>query len=239
MSYSKSIDLYDDGIGKVQYIDHMGNDKTIVNAARVSFGQDNELPVDDRDEKLIRYLIKNKHTSPFEHCSLTFKFTVPLFVRGQHHRHRTWSYNEISRRYTEENIQFFEPKTFRTQHDKNRQASNDDEIDPVTMCKDFFCGKDIPIKMSSMVVEHHRQCLNLYNRMLEQGICREQARGVLPQNIYTSYYGTVNLHNLIKFILLRDDEHAQKEIQVVARACKEIAKDLFPAAMRAFDELRV
>ena len=123
--------LYDDNIGSVEYVQHMGDDLTIVNAARVSFGvEKNE--VDERDKKLIRYLVKNRHTSTLEHNVITFRFTVPLFVRGQHHRHRTWSYNEISRRYTAENLRFYEPKKFRTQHKSNRQASNASDLIDLT-----------------------------------------------------------------------------------------------------------
>ena len=93
-----SISLYDDDIGRVDYVNHMGSDLTVVNSARVSFGVEKQ-ELDGRDKKLINYLIKHKHTSTLEHCHVTFRFTVPLFVRSQHHRHRTWSYNEISRRY--------------------------------------------------------------------------------------------------------------------------------------------
>ena len=95
--YEKSISLYDDGIGAVHYVDHMGSDLTVVNSARVSFGV-NKSELDGRDRKLINYLIRHRHTSTLEHNSVTFKFVVPLYVRSQHHRHRTWSYNEISRR---------------------------------------------------------------------------------------------------------------------------------------------
>ena len=125
--YAKTIQLYGDGIGRVDYVQHMGSDLTVVNSARVSFGVEKE-ELDDRDRKLINYLIKHRHTSTLEHNLITFRFVVPLFVRSQHHRHRTWSYNEISRRYTDVNIQFYEPKQFRTQHKSNRQASNADEL---------------------------------------------------------------------------------------------------------------
>ena len=109
----------------------MGSDVTIVNSARVSFGKHVD-EVSDRDRKLIKYLIKHRHTSTLEHCVVTFRFKVPLYVRSQHHRHRTWSYNEISRRYTDENLEFYEPSLFRTQHKSNRQASNDDDqADPI------------------------------------------------------------------------------------------------------------
>ena len=129
---TKSIDLYGDGIGKVEYVEHMGSDLTIVNSARVSFGVHKE-ELDERDIKLIKYLIKHKHTSTLEHNFITFRFKVPLFIRSQHHRHRTWSYNEISRRYTDVNLEFYQPTEFRTQHKSNRQASNDERIDPVLM----------------------------------------------------------------------------------------------------------
>ena len=202
MSYEKSIELYGDGIGRVDYVESMGSDLTIVNSARVSFGTQKE-ELDGRDRKLINYLAKHKHTSTFEHNVVTFRFTVPLYVRSQHHRHRTWSYNEISRRYTDVNINFYEPEGFRTQHESNRQASNPDElIDP--------------------------------NMMKDAGVCREQARGVLPQNLYTEYYGTVNLSNLLKFIDLRSHEGAQWEIQKVAEACLDIADDLWPIAVKAY-----
>ena len=113
--------------GFIEVVDSLGNDLTVVNSARVSFGVEKH-ELEPRDIKLIKYLIKHKHTSTLEHCSVTFKFTVPLFVRSQHHRHRTWSYNEISRRYTDKNFQFYEPEQFRTQHKSNRQASNPDEL---------------------------------------------------------------------------------------------------------------
>ena len=105
-SYEKSVDLYGDAIGRVDYISHMGSDLTVVNSARVSFGSQRD-ELDKRDRKLIRYLIAHKHTSTLEHCVVTYKFTVPLYIRSQHHRHRTWSYNEISRRYTEKDLQFY------------------------------------------------------------------------------------------------------------------------------------
>ena len=181
------MDLYGDGIGSVELIDHMGSDLAVVNAARVSFGKHKDV-IDDNDKKLIKYLIKNHHTSPFEHCSITFRFSVPLLVRSQHHRHRTWSFNEISRRYTEENLEFYEPNAFRTQSENNRQASNEDElINPVMWTRDEG-GENLQFVASTIVKEHHKNCVNLYNRLLEEGVCREQARGVLPQNLYTQYY---------------------------------------------------
>ena len=189
--YQKRIDLYGDDIGKVEYVAHMGDDRTVVNSARVSFGKEVE-HISKKDEKLINYLIKHKHTSTLEHCNVTFRFKVPLFIRSQHHRHRTWSYNEISRRYTDFNLEFYEPNLFRKQSESNRQASVDELIDPVVYNDE---------SASEIIKQHHEASIFLYNGLLDSGICREQARGILPQNLYTEYYGTVNLNNLLKFIM--------------------------------------
>ena len=236
--YAKTIQLYDDGIGRVDYVQHMGSDLTVVNSARVSFGVEKE-ELDERDRKLINYLIKHRHTSTLEHNLITFRFVVPLFVRSQHHRHRTWSYNEISRRYTDVNIQFYEPKQFRTQHKSNRQASNAEElINPeIGYLPHILLG--YPKSSAAEAIQHHHEhSLKLFNSLIEAGVCREQARGVLPQNLYTEYYGSVNLSNLLKFIDLRTHMGAQWEIQKVAEACLEIATDLFPETVGAYRRIR-
>ena len=228
------IELYGDGIGKVQYIDHMGSDLTIVNSARVSFGV-NKTELDKRDKRLVNYLVKHKHTSTFEHNVITFKFTVPLFIRSQHHRHRTWSYNEISRRYTDKDLRFYEPTEFRSQHKSNRQASNPDEIcNPMLKIYSPACSNPVPVLASKVISNHHKNSVKLFDDLLDAGICREQARGVLPQNLYTEYYGTVNLNNLLKFVDLRIHEGAQWEIQRVAEACQEMAEQLWPVAVSSF-----
>ena len=159
---------------------------------------------------------------------------VPLFIRSQHHRHRTWSYNEISRRYTSVDIQFYEPESFRTQHKSNRQASNNVLINPDM---NEFRDRPLPVTphYASAAVKHHNaKSLDLFNKLLERGVCREQARGVLPQNLYTQYYGTVDIHNLLKFIDLRSHEGAQWEIQQVAKACLTIAEKYFPVTVEAW-----
>jgi len=240
--YQKSIELYGDGIGFVDYVAHSGTDLTVVNSARVSFGVEKS-ELDQRDKKLIRYLIRHKHTSTLEHCGITFRFTVPLYVRSQHHRHRTWSYNEISLRYTDVGIEFYEPKEFRTQHKSNRQASNAEElINPVMNAEDEnhpkFGEWIHSTTASELVAAHNADSLVLFNQLIEAGVCREQARGVLPQNLYTKYYGTVNLSNLLKFIDLRTHMGAQWEIQKVAEACLEIATDLFPETVGAYREIK-
>ena len=226
----RSIHVYRDGIGRVDLVDHMGTDLTIVNSARVSFGKHKET-IDEKDEKLVNYLVKHRHTSTFEHNVVTLRFVVPLFVRSQHHRHRTWSYNEISRRYTDVNIQFYEPTEFRTQHKSNRQASNPDETaDPM-----LFTPVE---KTSEAVRKHHEESMRLFDKMIEAGVCREQARGVLPQNMYTEYYGTVNLSNLLKFIDLRTHEGAQWEIQEMAKGMLKIIEKLYPTTVGAYNEVR-
>ena len=227
------IDLFEDSIGAVEYVSHMGTDLSVVNAARVSFGTEKN-SVDEKDIKLIGYLMNHNHSSPFEHCALTFKFTVPLFIRSQHHRHRTWAYNEISRRYTDIDIKFYEPKLFRTQHETNRQASKDKLIDPPLNDTLNRILPTPPYRASEAVRAHNARSLDLYNDLISRGVCREQARGVLPQNLYTEYFGTVNLHNLLKFVSLRTHQGAQWEIQKVAQACLRIAKGLFPHSVDAY-----
>ena len=229
----KSIYLYDDEIGRVDLIDHMGTDLTIVNSARVSFGV-NKSELEERDKRLIKYLVDHNHTSTFEHNVVTFRFVVPMFVRSQHMRHRTWSYNEISRRYTDKDIQFYTPENFRTQHESNRQASNLDDINPIIWpdLADYGHG----VSASQSIKQHVTNSMSLYNNLILRGVCREQARMVLPQNLYTEYYGTCNLNNLLKFVKLRSHEGAQWEIRQVAKACLEISSELWPTATSAFRE---
>lgn len=224
------VDLYGDDKGFVELVDHMGTDLTIVNSARVSFGKHKE-SLDAQDKKLINYLVEHKHTSTFEHNLVTFRVKVPLFVRSQHHRHRTWSYNEISRRYTDFNIEFYEPGAFRKQSKSNRQASDiDSSFNP------YMPTDSLDTLASYRVRDHHKKSLELYNKLMEAGVCREQARGVLPQNMYTEYYGTVNLNNLLKFVSLRIHEGAQWEIQELAQGMLKIAEGLWPIAVKAFRE---
>ena len=230
----RTIYLYDDKIGSVSLVAHMGTDLTIVNSARVSFGN-TKTELNDKDRRLIKFLVKHKHTSTFEHNVATFKFVVPLFVRSQHHRHRTWSYNEISRRYTEKNMAFYLPSEFRTQHRSNRQASNPEElINPGIWEEGWGRISKYNMTMSELLEIKTKECLETYKTMLDKGVCREQARMILPQNLYTEYYGTCNLSNLLKFIDLRTHEGAQWEIQKVAEACLDIASDLWPVAVESY-----
>lgn len=218
-----------DSIGHLRLIDHMGDDLRIVNAARVSFGRHSD-SFTDSDDRLLRFLLRNGHTSPFEHCVVTWLFKVPMFVRAQHMRHRTWSFNEVSRRYTSELVDFYLPKTFRKQHPSDRQASTSDQIDPVI---GYRWNQQ---SAHQAMVTAAKDALGLYEDMMVAGVAREMARMVLPQSLYTSYYGTIDLHNALRFIKLRSDEHAQWEIRRVAEAMQKQLRSLFPKVMQAWEE---
>lgn len=202
------------GQGWVGLVDQMGTETSIVNAARVSFGKI-RTEMDARDAGLVKYLIANHHSSPLEHVVFTFLVHCPLFVRSQWHRHRTWSYNEISRRYTQEDVTFFVPTELREQAESDRQASVvGDKIDQATY--------------REVIRKHNEASLAVYEQLLAAGVCREQARGVLPQNMMTTFWGTVDLSNLIKFLELRDSPHAQEEIKEYAQAIKQLIKPIVP-----------
>jgi thymidylate synthase (FAD) len=207
-----------DGQGWVGLIDRMGTESSIVNAARVSFGKIKQ-DIDEKDIVLLEYLIENRHTSPLEHLVFTFSIYCPLFIRGQWHRHRTWSYNEISRRYTEMDIEFFTPVKLRQQAKINRQASVNSSV---------FDDK----KLILSIDDHNKRSLELYENLLGQGVCREQARGVLSQNMMVTFWGTVNLNNLLHFLDLRDHDHAQLEIREYAIAIKKLIAPYIPSVAK-------
>ncbi len=219
--------LYEDNIGFVEYIQHMGNDLTIVNAARASTGKES-IEFNEKDKKLLNFLIKSGHTSTLEHNILTVRCKVPLFVSKQHMRHRTASYNEISRRYTAENIEFYFPDSLRPQDKKNRQATLQEEYNPILETT----GKTA----SETLHNHCEKTLQVYNEMIEKGVGRELARMYLPQNLYTTYWATANLHNWMGFINKRDHIDAQFEIKVLAQGIGNIIKELWPNAYEAYKE---
>jgi len=224
--------------GSVHLMQYMGEDGiTQVNAARASFMKE-VTEMSPRDYKLLEYCAREKHTSVFEHNMLTFRFKVPLFVARQHHRHRTWSYNEVSRRYTSEALDFYLPKTFRKQAANNRQASIDSDISDViwdpTLSEIQGSRHIWPISAYDTGKNLVDRSVKVYNNMLEAGICREEARMFLPQNLYTVYWGTVNLNNFFKFYELRSHEGAQKEIVEVAEACMSLVKMIWPHTVETY-----
>lgn len=204
------------------YVDHMGTDLTPVNAARISFGGESH-EVSEKDEKLIRYLALHEHFSPFEHQSLTVLIECPLFIRSQIHRHRTFSYNEVSRRYTADDLSFYIPPTddVRKQSRVNKQAS-DGMLEPI----DAQWGHAQMI----MVAESAHA---IFCSLIERGVAREQARAVLPQSLMTKFYMTGNLRNWAHFLRLRLDAHAQLEVQTIAQKVAKIIEGLWPISYSA------
>ena len=221
--------------GYVELKQFMGEDiKTQVNAARASFGIE-ITEVSDRDRKLFKTCARDGHTSTMEHNVFTFAFKVPLFVARQHMRHRTWSFNEISRRYTDRNLDFYLPESFRKQSDSNRQASIvGSEHNPILNIVDGT-HMDYDTTAKDSLVQHTQESLKLYYNMIESGVCREQARMVLPQNLYTYYWGTVNLNNFLKFYHLRNHPGAQVEIQELAIACYDLLKEIIPETIEIYN----
>lgn len=218
----------------VELVDFMGDDKRACDAARVSLLNDEmesplfgDEPLGERDRRLIKFLLRERHTSPFEHSFITFRVYAPLPIVAQIMRHRTFSYNQASRRYTSEELEFFDMTGFRKQAEKNLQASTGELIDAVK-------GEHL----SQEVRQHTRKALELYNKMLEEGVCREQARFVLPQSLMARFYMSGNLHNFLKFLFLRDSEHAQKECRDVAKLIRWYLEDIFPETMGLVKELQ-
>jgi len=226
------IEPYEDSIGYIELIANMGTCLDVVNAARVSFDtESNEFT--KKDARLLKYLWRNKHTSPFEQCAARFRIKAPLFVVRQHQRHRTWSYNEVSRRYTDVDLEFYTPTQFRPQHPVNRQASHDELSDPIIYSMQ---GSTLIWNTcaSTSLKNHTESSVKLYNDMLKAGVCREQARMVLPQNMYVHYIASANLLNIMKFINLRDKPEAQWEIRVLAQAMDTMLSSLYPKVWAAF-----
>jgi len=216
---------YGDEYGGVELIDSWGNDKRAAHAARVSFAKDGrDSEITPNDIRLLRFMIKEGHTSPFEHSGLTVAITCPLFVRGHIMRHRTFSFNEVSRRYTSESIRIYVPEELREQSKKNLQCSLKDT---------HILNEEYAI---NLVKESSDNALTVYNYLLKRGASREQARGVLPQNTYTSFWMTGNLHNWYKFLKLRLHGSTQPETQLIAKAILDIIEDKFPITTMLISE---
>lgn len=189
-------------------------------AARVSFGNEDKTGNDpEKDKKLMKYLAEHQHMTPFEYQHATFLIEVPLFIRSQIHRHRAFSYNEISRRYTDENLEFWVPDVFRGQSKSNRQAS------------DGLCENQAGLHVGYEL--HTAEALRWYEWALEQGTSREQARALLPQSLLTKFYMGGNLRSWVHFIELRRDEHAQVEVQIVANRVAQKLRELWPESCNA------
>jgi thymidylate synthase (FAD) len=229
---------------KVTLIDKLGTDLTVVNAARVSFdkesclevvGYDEEVDPDSRsvtstpilklkkgDEKLINFLAEHNHWSPFAHAQLQFRIKAPIFVARQLGKHQIGMiWNEISRRYVDSEPEFYFPEKWRKKNPDKKQGSMEDEF----VNLDF--AENCTVKNIVM------SCLELYKTMLSQGVCAEQARMVLPQNMYTEWYWTGSLYAFARVCGLRLKKDTQAETRVIAQQIDELIAKEFPVSWKA------
>lgn len=205
--------------GKVKLVDHMGTDKAIVDAARVSYDPGSTKHTSS-DEGLIRYLYRHKHTTPFEMCEVKLYLKMPIYVARQWIRHRTANINEYSGRYSVMKEEFHRPEELRHQSKTNKQGSEEGEP-----FDDFLLGD------WNMQAE---EAFETYSHLVKAGAAREQARIHLPLSTYTEFYWKVDLHNLLHFLKLRTDPHAQLEIRLFADTIEAIVASLYPIAYRAW-----
>lgn len=210
--------------GFVRLVDWMGNDEAIVQAARVSYGKGTKSVSEDRG--LIRYLVRNKHTSPLEMVEFKFHCKMPIFIARQWVRHRTASLNEMSGRYSEMPDECYIPDVNRIkeQSTDNKQGSGDE----LEMLVQNGVLEDM--------IEEQRDSFDLYHSYLERNVARELARINLPLSTYTEWYWKMDLHNLFHFLRLRLHQHAQYEIRVYAKALYDLIKPIVPIACEAFED---
>ena len=203
--------------GFIKVIDVMGSDLSVVNSARVSFGKKVE-SISLRDEKLIKYLWEHKHTSPFRHASLQFHLKAPIFVLRQWMKHQVGcSWNEISGRYVKFKPEFYVPEVWREQHENNKQGSKG----------------EVECQQSSTAIylNNMKTLFDSYTRLLDLGVCKEQARMVLPLSLYSECYWTCSLQALMHFLTLREDAHSQWEIQEYAKKVRKLCIKHFPISL--------
>ncbi|MBT6941181.1 FAD-dependent thymidylate synthase [Candidatus Woesearchaeota archaeon] len=219
----KRFDCLDHGF--VRLVDYMGGDEAIVQAARVSYGKGTKSTSEDRG--LIRYLMKHKHTTPFEMVEMKWHCKMPIFVARQWIRHRTANVNEYSMRYSESKNEFYVPEleNVRYQSGMNKQGGSDKEM-PETVSE----------TVSKIIKRTNEQTTKDYNLMNKVGIARELSRVVLPTSAYTEWYWKNDLHNTLHFLRLRMDKHAQYEIRVFADAMADVVKKVAPMAYEAFED---
>jgi thymidylate synthase (FAD) len=218
--------VLDDGF--VRVVDYMGDDGSIVQAARVSYGKGTKKISEDRG--LIRYLLRHRHTTPFEMCEIKFHVRVPMDCWRQWIRHRTANVNEYSTRYSIaiDHAQATDPSEWRQQAASNRQGS------------DGYADAELGGHLSQRERELQDLAREVYNERLEKGIAREQARKDLPLSTYTEAYWKVDLHNLLHFLALRMDEHAQEEIRAYANLIGEkVVAHWVPLVWEAFQDYRM
>ena len=206
---------------KVELVDYMGKDLTVVNAAKVSLNQHAD-EFGEKEAGLLSFLMRNRHASPFEHCQASFLITAPIFVAREWHRHRTQSYNEVSGRYTKLMPKFYAPGYNRPLLQVGKPGAYHFEIPE---------DETMYMKAHSRFRFSAQTCWNEYEEMLEEGYAKEVARMVLPGNIYTGWYATGNLRNWCGFMSLRTDEQAMFEIRQLAFQVEDHLNNLFPATI--------
>lgn len=207
---------------KVDFIDHMGNDLAVVNAARVSFSKVSE-ELTDKDVKLIKYLAEHDHWSPFAHAYIKFKVKAPIFVARQLQKHTVGlAWNEVSRRYVDDPPEFYLPDTWRRKADNVKQGSSDEIVN-----LDSNSDAHWPLEL----IWH---CTDTYNSLIKQGVCPEQARMVLPQSMMTEWIWSGSLAAFARVCRLRLDPHTQRETQMIAEQIARHLQHYFP---HSYEEL--
>lgn len=232
--------------GRVELIGSMGGDLSVVAAARVSNGAEYEgaSKGQESDYKLIQYLIKHRHGTPFEHALFTFYIKCPLFVRSEWHRHRMASYNEISGRYVTYEPEFYIPEVWRVPAETNKQGSvvPDDGIVEINTAPTAdtmgmtvaYTREDWHQQLTLWFTEETQRAYTTYEHMIKWGVAKEMARMVLPPNLYTQFYFTVNARSLMNFLSLRNAPDAQYEIQQYGEAVESIFCGLMPLTYNAW-----
>ena len=213
--------------GEVEYVSHVGSDVSAIRAARVSTGKDLESKEFDveKDGRLLSFLLRNGHWSPFEHSQVTFRVKAPIFIARQWMRHRSWVFNELSGRYAELPAEFWIPGEWYEQNPNRKQCA----------------GKPIEsarrqARLMDLYEDSVRDCAYTYNTLLRAGVAREQARAVLPVSTYTHFYATASLRSILHFLDLRLHPDAQTEMMDYAAKVQDIVHDLFPRTLLAWFE---
>tara|TARA_B100001094_G_scaffold332432_1_gene404441 strand:- start:2111 stop:2815 length:705 start_codon:yes stop_codon:yes gene_type:complete len=216
--------------GHVEYVDHMGNDLTVVNSARVSFSSHKE-EFGDKDENLIKYLAKHNHWTPFAHPQITLRIKAPISIRTQFFKHKQgFVENEISRRYVDHPPEFYHPR-WRNKPSKNAKQGSDGWLE----CRDGG-GETSGGFATHPLYEGYKNtiesAMRVYEDLISSNVAPEQARFVLPQGMYTEWYWTGSLSAYARFYSQRIDEHAQWEIQEYAKGVSDIISELFPVSWK-------
>jgi len=213
---------------EVAYIDHMGTDLSVVNAARVSFNKSHEVFDNTKDSKLIKYLAKHDHWTPFAHTAITLHFKAPIFVARQLGKHQVGMvWNEVSRRYVDDDPEFYIPKVWRETADNVKQGSSEEKVDEPLYLRLHPSDCRTTDQAYQRYLEY---AFDLYRDMLDNDTCPEQARMILPQSMYTEWYWTGSLPAFARVYNLRVDSHTQKETQEVVKKIDPIINDLFPVS---------